>query len=88
MVAARAIPLNASSRSLPFTRPSLTIIDQIDRFTRPALKGAGQCRATFEMMAAIKNPPTVFARQANIAHGARSGWRQPESALGLLQRHA
>jgi hypothetical protein len=29
----------------------------------------GQCRATLETLAVIKNPPVVFAKQANIAHG-------------------
>jgi hypothetical protein len=31
-------------------------------------QGAG-CRAAVETLAAIKNPPVVFARQANIAQG-------------------
>ena len=36
---------------------------------RLALRAQGQCRATAETLAAIKNGPAVFARQANIAHG-------------------
>ena len=45
-------------------------LDVADRLMRLALKAQGQCRATFETLAAIKNPPAaVFARQANIAHG-------------------
>ena len=36
---------------------------------RLALKAQGQCRATLETLATIKNPPVVFARQANIAQG-------------------
>jgi hypothetical protein len=36
---------------------------------RLALKAQGQCRATVETLAQIKNPPVVFARQANIAQG-------------------
>ena len=36
---------------------------------RLAFKAQSQCRATLETLANIKNPPTVFARQANIAHG-------------------
>ena len=36
---------------------------------RMALRAQAQCRATLETLANIKNPPTVFARQANIAHG-------------------
>lgn len=40
-----------------------------DTYLRLALKAQAQCRATLETLAAIKNPPVVFARQANIAHG-------------------
>jgi hypothetical protein len=36
---------------------------------RLALKAQSQCRATIETLAAIKNPPVVVARQANIAQG-------------------
>lgn len=34
-----------------------------------ALRAQSQCRATVETLAAIKNPPVVYAKQANIAHG-------------------
>jgi hypothetical protein len=44
-------------------------LDATDRYMRLALKAQSQCRATLETLAAIKNPPTVFARQANIAQG-------------------
>lgn len=40
-----------------------------ERLMRLALKAQGQCRATLETLAAIKNPPVVYARQANIAAG-------------------
>jgi hypothetical protein len=40
-----------------------------DRYMRLALKAQGQCRATLETLAAIKNPPVVFAKQANITNG-------------------
>jgi hypothetical protein len=40
-----------------------------EAFMRMALKAQNQCRMTLETLAAIKNPPTVFARQANIAQG-------------------
>lgn len=36
---------------------------------RMALRAQSQCRATLEALAAIKNPPIVYARQANIANG-------------------
>lgn len=44
-------------------------LDASERYMRMALKAQGQCRATVEALAAIKNPPVVFAKQANIAHG-------------------
>lgn len=44
-------------------------LEATDRYMRLALKAQGQCRATLETLATIKNPPIVFARQANIAHG-------------------
>ena len=42
---------------------------QWEAYIRVALKAQSQCRATLETLANIKNPPTVFAGQANIAHG-------------------
>ena len=36
---------------------------------RMALRAQNQCRATLETMVAIKNPPVVFAKQANINQG-------------------
>lgn len=43
--------------------------ETVDRYLRLALKAQGQCRATLETLAIIKNPPVVIARQANIANG-------------------
>ncbi|MGZ8172615.1 hypothetical protein [Methylobacter sp.] len=40
-----------------------------ETFLRMALKAQGQCRATLETLAAIKTPPIIFAKQANIANG-------------------
>ena len=36
-------------------------------YLRMALKAQNQCRMTLETLATIKNPPAMFARQANIA---------------------
>jgi hypothetical protein len=44
-------------------------LEAADKYMRLALKAQGQCRATLETLATIKNPPVVFAKQANIAHG-------------------
>jgi hypothetical protein len=42
-------------------------IQAAERYMRLALKAQAQCRATIETLAALKNPPVVYARQANIA---------------------
>ena len=36
---------------------------------RMALRAQSQCRTTLETLATIKNPPVVFARQANVTTG-------------------
>ncbi len=41
----------------------------LESFMKLALRAQNQCRATLETLAAIKNPPVVFAKQANIANG-------------------
>lgn len=38
-------------------------------YMRLALKAQAQCARTIEVLATIKNPPVVFAKQANIANG-------------------
>jgi hypothetical protein len=37
------------------------------QYLRLALKAQNQSRATFETLSTVKNPPAVFARQANVA---------------------
>lgn len=44
-------------------------IGAAETYLKLALKAQSQCRATLETLAAIKNPPVIFAKQANIAHG-------------------
>ena len=41
-----------------------------ETFLRLALKAQNQCRMTLETLATIKNPPVVFAKQANINQGS------------------
>ena len=40
-----------------------------ETYLRLALKSQSQCRATLETLAQIKNPPIVYAKQANITNG-------------------
>jgi hypothetical protein len=44
-------------------------MDATDKYLRLALKAQSQCRATLETLAAIKNPPIVYAKQANFSSG-------------------
>jgi hypothetical protein len=44
-------------------------LDAMDRYLRLAMKAQSQCRATVETLAALKNPPIVYARQANVTTG-------------------
>ena len=44
-------------------------LKQFEANLRLALKAQSQCVRTLEVLGAIKNPPVVFAKQANIAHG-------------------
>lgn len=41
----------------------------VEIYLRLALKAQAQCVRTIEVLAAIKNPPIVYAKQANIAQG-------------------
>ena len=44
-------------------------LEGTERYMRLALKAQSQCRTTIETLAILKNPTTIFARQANIAQG-------------------
>lgn len=46
-------------------------LKQWEAHLRMALKAQNQCRMTLETLATIKNPPVVFARQANINNGGQ-----------------
>jgi hypothetical protein len=73
MLLGQAAALNAIFAELA-RRASLNMgeyMDATDRYMRLALKAQGQCRATLETLAAIKNPPLVYARQANINNGGQ-----------------
>jgi hypothetical protein len=72
---AEAMLINqASALQALFVRLSEKAMEQshmpnLEGFMRMALRAQSQCRATLETLAAVKNPPVVIARQANIAHG-------------------
>jgi hypothetical protein len=66
---AQAVALNAVFTELSQRADRAGRLDMAERLMRLALRAQGQCRATLETLAVLKNPPTVFAKQANIAAG-------------------
>jgi hypothetical protein len=71
MLNAQAIALNSIFAELA-RRSACNMgeyMEPTERYMRLALKAQAQCRATLETLAAIKNPPVVFAKQANITSG-------------------
>lgn len=69
MLTAQAHTLDALFNNL--TRAALVseTLNQYETKFRLALRAQAQCRATLETISAIKNPPVIFAKQANITSG-------------------
>lgn len=44
-------------------------MSKLETYMRLGLKAQAQCARTIEVLAAMKNPPVIFAKQANIANG-------------------
>jgi len=69
MLANQASALQALFVRLSERAMEQTQMPHIEGFMRMALRAQSQCRATLETLAAIKNPPVVYARQANVTTG-------------------
>jgi hypothetical protein len=69
MLLAQAHSLQAIFTNLSRRAIGQEYMKNIEGFLRMALKAQNQCRMTLETLAAIKNPPIVYAKQANISHG-------------------
>ena len=70
MLATQAHILDAIFNNLAQSAIRAEFMDNLDRYLKLALRAQSQCRATWEALATIKNPPMVgYVRQANIAHG-------------------
>lgn len=71
MLNAQAVVLNTMFAELA-RRAALNMGEHLgacETYMRLALKAQAQCRATVETLSEMKNPPVVFARQANISNG-------------------
>lgn len=73
MLNAQAVTLNAIFCELARRAAANmnTHLGATEQFMRLALKAQAQSRATLETLSTIRNPPTVFARQANINNGGQ-----------------
>jgi hypothetical protein len=71
MLYGQAHALQAIFMNLARRASSQEYLKQWEAYLRMAMKAQNQCRMTLETLAAIKNPPVVFARQANINHGGQ-----------------
>lgn len=94
MLNAQAVALNAIFGELA-RRAALnmgTHLPATETYLRLALKAQSQSRATIETLAAIKCPPVVFARQANINNGGQqqvnNGASQNEGGLAIAAPRA
>ena len=58
-----------------------------ETYLRLALKAQSQCRASIESLAQIKNPPVVYARQANFANGPAVGEQRRRRATHAGKRN-
>lgn len=71
MLSSQAVALNTVFAEMA-RRAALSAgkyLEVTDTYMKLALRAQSQCRATLEALATIKNPPVVYAKQANIAHG-------------------
>ena len=78
--ALQAIFMNLARRST-----TQEYMKNTETYLRLALKAQSQCRATLETLATIKNPPVLFAKQANINNGGQlqvNNGTVPQSAEG------
>ncbi len=81
MLTAQAHILDAVFNKLAQRAINAEYMDHLDRYLKLALRAQSQCRATWETLATMKNPPIMgYVRQANIAHGHQQVNNAPSTA--------
>lgn len=86
MLATQAHTLDAIFNRLA-SRAAMFIGEQpemVDMYLKLALRAQSQCRTSIEALAEVKNPPVVFARQANFSGG---GPQQVNNGVGVARAH-
>ena len=70
MLTAQAHSLDAIINNLARRAITAEYMDNLERYLKLSLRAQSQCRATWEALATIQNPPVLgYVKQANIAHG-------------------
>jgi hypothetical protein len=81
MLTTQAHTLDAIYNNLARRAINADYMDNLDRYLKLALRAQSQCRATWETLATMKNPPMMgYVRQANIAHGHQQVNNAPSTA--------
>jgi O6-methylguanine-DNA--protein-cysteine methyltransferase len=70
MLIAQAHTLDAIFNHLAIKANNTVLLNSFDCYLKLALRAQSQCRATWDTLATVKNPPMVgYVKQANIAQG-------------------
>lgn len=69
MLLAQAVTLDELFNNLARKAHRCDFLSQFEANFKLALKAQNQCRMTLETLSNIKNPPVVYAKQANITNG-------------------
>ncbi len=69
MLLAQAHTLDQLFNTLAQRAHGRETVSSCETHLRLAFKAQSQCRSTLETLAKIKNPPVIFAKQANISNG-------------------
>jgi hypothetical protein len=69
MLTTQAHTLDAIFNNLATRAIKSEYISNLEAYLKLALRSQSQCRATWEALSAIQNPPMSYVHQANIAHG-------------------
>lgn len=66
---AQTVSLDAIFNELAKRAIGSDTMSKLEIYLRLSLKAQSQCARSIEVLAAMKNPPIVYAKQANISHG-------------------
>lgn len=87
MLLAQAQTLDELFNNLAQRAKRCEYLSQFETNLKLALKAQNQCRMTLETLSNIKNPPVLYAKQANIAHGPQQINNGPHAAENQNQQN-